>query len=65
MELDLGQEEKSNFSNKCIANENQIKGIPHTDYLPGKPQAVALMYAESDRIHMIGESLFLCTSPYV
>lgn len=29
MKLDLVQEEKSNFSNKWVANPNQIKGSPH------------------------------------
>lgn len=30
MDLDLVQEEKSNFSNKWVTDENQIKGSPHT-----------------------------------
>lgn len=32
MNLYLVQEEKFNYSNKWVANENQTKGSPHTSF---------------------------------
>lgn len=57
MQSDLVQEEKINFSNAQVANENPTEGSCHTSCrLPGESLAIEIMYAELDCLHMIRES---------